>query len=105
MLSGHEVRTTAEMGWDRLTNGELLDAAEVVGFEVLVTGDKGFLYQQRLAGRRIALVVLPTIRWGIVRAHAERIARAIGRATPGSYTEVIFDPQPRWERRPKGPEV
>jgi len=102
-LSGHQVRTTAEMGWERLTNGELLDAADAVGFAVLVTGDKGFVHQQNLAGRRIALVVLPTIRWKTVREHAERIARAVGRATPGSYTEVVFDPQPRRSRRPKGP--
>ena len=27
-LEAHEVKTAAEMGWSRLTNGQLLDAAE-----------------------------------------------------------------------------
>ena len=36
-LAGHEVRTAFEMGWDTLSNGELLRAAESAGFGVLVT--------------------------------------------------------------------
>jgi len=38
-LVGHEVRTAAEEGWDRLVNGDLLKAAEEEGFEVMVTAD------------------------------------------------------------------
>lgn len=41
-LRDHTVETTAECGWDRLKNGELLDAAEEEGFEILLTADKGF---------------------------------------------------------------
>ncbi len=37
-----------------LANGELLDAAEADGFDVLVTTDTNLRYQQNLAGRRIA---------------------------------------------------
>ena len=39
-LKGHEVRTAAQQGWDRLKNGELLVAAERGGFDVLLTTDK-----------------------------------------------------------------
>jgi hypothetical protein len=40
-LTGHTVSTAAHEGWDRLQNGELLNAAEEAGFDVLLTADKG----------------------------------------------------------------
>jgi hypothetical protein len=39
-------------------DGELLDAAEAAGFEVLITTDRNLRYQQDLAGRKIAVVAL-----------------------------------------------
>ncbi len=36
-LKEHTVQTTAQRGWDKLKNGELLKAAEDAGFDVLVT--------------------------------------------------------------------
>ena len=48
------------MGWDRLSKGELLTAAEQAGFDLLLTTDKNIRYQQNLTGRKIALVVLGT---------------------------------------------
>lgn len=39
-LQGHRVRSAKAMGWDRLSNGTLLSAAEEAGFELLVTTDK-----------------------------------------------------------------
>src|SRR5437879_6140048 len=47
-------------------NGELLAIAELQGFEIFVTVDKGLEYEQNLAGRRIAVVIL--------RAKSNRIA-------------------------------
>jgi hypothetical protein len=41
-----------------LENGDLLTVAEAAGFEVLVTTDKNLRYQQNLAGRKLAVVVL-----------------------------------------------
>jgi hypothetical protein len=43
-----------ERGWDRLTNGELIEAAEAAGFELLLTTDKNLRYQQNLKARKIA---------------------------------------------------
>ena len=87
-LMGHTVSTATHEGWDRLRNGELLNAAEAAGFEVLVTTDKNMRYQQNLSGRRIALVVLSTPQWPAVRLRGEKIVAAVDGATPGSYTEV-----------------
>jgi hypothetical protein len=69
-------------------NGDLLDAAEQAGFNVVVTADKNMRYQQRLEGRRIALVVLGTLQWPIVKLHLEKIAAAVNAATAGTYIEV-----------------
>jgi hypothetical protein len=71
-----------------LSNGELLQEAEQAGFDVLVTADKNMRYQQNLAARRIALVVLGTPQWPAVQLHLDKIAAAVNAATPGSYTEV-----------------
>ncbi|SRR6266404_3568178 len=54
---GHECRTVQETGWSGKQNGELLTLAETA-FDVLVTVDTNLRYQQNLAGRKIAIVVL-----------------------------------------------
>jgi len=87
-LEGHLVKRTQDMGWDRLTNGELLEAAEESGFDLLVTTDKNIRYQQRLTGRKIAIVVLGNAQWPVLRLHVQRVVEAVSTATPGSYFEV-----------------
>ena len=87
-LLGHTVTKAKERGWDTLANGDLLDAAERAGFDVLLTADKNMRYQQNLTGRRIALVVLSTPQWPLVRLHMERISEVVNAAKPGSYSEV-----------------
>jgi hypothetical protein len=87
-LTGHKVTEARELGWDTLSNGDLLAEAERAGFDVILTADKNIRHQQNLTGRRIALVVLGTPQWPLVRLHIERIARAVNSATPGSYAEV-----------------
>jgi len=71
-----EVITCHERGWGRLANGVLLKQAEAE-FEVLVTTDKNLGYQQNLSGRRIAVFVLPTTRWPLLRPHGAEIGRAV----------------------------
>jgi len=54
---GHNCETVQERGWSGKKNGELLNLAEDK-FDVLVTLDTNLRYQQNLAGRRVAIVVL-----------------------------------------------
>jgi len=77
-----------EYGWDTVSNGELLTVAEAAGFDVLITTDKNIRYQQNLAGRKIAIVVLGKGRWRLIKPILAELAAAVNRATPGSYTEV-----------------
>jgi len=87
-LEGHSVTTAKEAGWDRLSNGLLLAAAEEAGFELLLTTDKRMRYQQNLSERKIALVVLGNSRWPVARLHVEKIVAAVNACKPGSYVEV-----------------
>jgi hypothetical protein len=45
-------------GWDTLSNGDLLKAAEEAGFEVLLTTNTNLPHQQNLKGRKLAIVIL-----------------------------------------------
>jgi hypothetical protein len=87
-VPGHTITRARQRGWDRLSNGDLLAEAERAGFEVFLTADKNIRYQQNLAGRRIAVVVLSTPQWPLVRLRIAEIAAAVNAATLGSYVEV-----------------
>ena len=87
-LSHHEVATAYEMGWSKLKNGELLNAAEANGFETLVTTDSNLRYQQNLKSRRIAVVVLSTTSWPRIRNAIAQIVLAVDCAVEHDYTEV-----------------
>jgi hypothetical protein len=86
-LEGHTVSTAFQQGWDKLKNGELLTAAEQVGFDLFMTTDKNMRYQQNLTNRKIAIVVLSRQQGPQVRRHVQRIVDAVNAATPGSFTE------------------
>jgi len=75
-------------GWDKLSNGALLNMAEEAGFDILLTTDKNIRYQQDLKGRRVAIVVLGNPQRPAVHRHMDRVIEAVNTATPGSYTEV-----------------
>jgi hypothetical protein len=87
-LKAHVVVEAIERGWERLGNGALLDAAEAAAFEILVTADKNMRYQQNLAGRKIAVVILGNAQWPVLRHHIGRVVDALNGAKPGSYIEV-----------------
>ena len=87
-LPAHSVDTLAEKGWSDKDNGELLDAAEREGYEVLVTTDQSLPYQQNLAGRRIGLVVLLSTDWREVRFRTREIGEAIAAVGSGEVIEV-----------------
>lgn len=77
---GHTIHTAQAKGWDTLSNGALLSAAESAAVDVLLTTDRRMRHQQNLSARRIALVVLTgSTKWSCVRQHTDRIAAAVCR--------------------------
>ena len=83
-LSDHTVEEARARGWDTLRNGDLLDAADAAGFDVFVTTDRNLRHQPSLSGRKVAIVVLGSGRWRLIR----KKLRDIAAAAPGSFTEV-----------------
>jgi predicted nuclease of predicted toxin-antitoxin system len=89
-LPGHEVSTAYEMGWAELQNGDLLAAAEQ-DFQALITTDKNLRYQQNLAGRRLAILVLPTTSWPRIQLHIPEVLKAVNALNPGDFVELNFE--------------
>ena len=87
-LQGHIVVEAIARGWDRLSNGALLKAAEEAGFDLLLSTDKNIQYQQNLKDRRIAIVILGNPQRPAVERCIDRVVAALNAATPGSYFEV-----------------
>lgn len=95
LLTDHTVTSARDRRWDRwdlLKNGDLLRAAEAERFDVLLTADKKMFHQQSHKTRVIALVVLSTNRWQILRQAVPAISAAIFRAKSGSYELVQLEP-------------
>jgi hypothetical protein len=88
LIGRHSVTEARARGWDRLENGDLLNAAEAAGFEVMLTTDKNIRYQQNLKKRKIAIVALGQGRWSLIKQHIPEIVEAVDSAKPGTFTEV-----------------
>ena len=88
-LSGHEIRTAYEMGWQSLQNGDLLERAQTAGIAAIITTDQNLRYQQNLTGRP-AIVVLMTTSWPVIRPAAEREVAAVARLAVDAYIEIDF---------------
>jgi hypothetical protein len=87
-LRSHEVVECRSRGWDRLESGDLLNAAEAAGFELLITADQSISEQQNLASRRIAIVALGSNHWRLIRRHLKQIVATVEKARPGSVTPI-----------------
>jgi hypothetical protein len=88
-LVPHIVATAYEMGWSQLSNGDLLDSAET-RFDAFLTTDQNLKYQQNLSTRRIAILVLPTTSWPIIKAHLPQVISTVNGLQPGDHIEIAF---------------
>jgi len=86
-LRGHAVATAYELGWSDLANGNLLHQAEAE-FDLLITTDQNLRYQQNLAGRRLAILVLPTTSWPEISRHETEVLAAVNTIQAGEYLEL-----------------
>lgn len=89
-LTGHQVATAFEKGWAGFTNGDLLRTAEAE-FDLLITTDQNLRYQQNLAGRKLAILVLPTTSWPKIWRHVQVVVDVVNQAKPGEYREIAWE--------------
>ena len=89
-LLGHQVETAYERGWAELTNGDLLAASELAGFDLMITTDQGIRYQQNLTGRTMALLVLDTNDGPRIRGSKALVVNAVSSIQRGAYVEVAI---------------
>ncbi len=87
------ISTVQERGWTGIKNGELLALAEE-HFDVLITSDQNLRHQQQLAGRRLAVVVLPSNQVPVVVRLLDEIEAVLGRIQPGALVELQVPERP-----------
>ena len=84
----HTVQTAQEMGWGQLKNGVLLNEAESQ-FDAFITTDQNLKYQQKLVGRKLAILALPTNDWSTIRSRTEEIVARLATLRPGDFVELF----------------
>ena len=76
-LTRHVVDMAFERGWSSLHNGELLDVTEQEGYDLLITTDQNWRYQQHLADRQLAIIVLLSTSWPRIQLRIDTIQAAV----------------------------
>lgn len=71
-----------------LSNGALLAAMETAGFDALISCDRNLAHQQNLDRHRIAVLVLDTNRWSVLRECGQEIRRAAAEIRSGMLVEL-----------------
>ena len=87
-LSEHSVDTASERGWSDFDNGNLLQAAEDEGYDLLITTDQNIRHQQDLANRNIAILVLLSTAWPLIQQKVDDISAAVNDMGPGELKEI-----------------
>lgn len=90
-LPSHVVDTAFERGWSAFHNGELLDVAEHEGYDLLMTTDQNLRYQQHLADRQLAIIVLLSTSWPRIQLRIDTIQAAVESIIPGGTKKLPFD--------------
>lgn len=88
LLPERNIRTVQEMNWSGLKNGELLIATEKE-FDVFITTDKSLRYQQNLAARKLAILLLPTNEVLAVKILIPAIEAALTTVQEGNFIEIL----------------
>ena len=94
-LPGHECQSARYADLGGLKNGELLAAAEAAGFDVLLTVDRGFQYEQNLMGRKIAVIVFSSksIALKDLLPHVSECLALLLTIKPGEVAKVPAKPE------------
>ncbi|MEK7486619.1 MAG: hypothetical protein AABZ60_20040 [Planctomycetota bacterium] len=87
-MTGHSIDITYEQGWSNLSNGDLIKTAKREGYQLLITTDQNLRYQQNLAERQLAIIVLLSTSWPRIRLRVKDVQATIDAITLGDYIEI-----------------
>jgi hypothetical protein len=81
----HDAQSVQWAGLKSKKNGELLKAAEIAGFDVLISVDQGLAFQQSPTGRKLSVIVVrsPSNRPEDLLPLVGAILRALENIQPG----------------------
>ena len=68
----------------------MISAPDMSALPATVTGPQELNSPSRLTGRKLALVVLGSNVWSVVRNHGLAIAAAVERSTPGNCETIVM---------------
>ena len=87
---GHDAHSAEWAGLKGKKNGELLQAAELAGYEVLLTVDQGIPHQQNLAGRKLSIITIRsrTNQLEDLLRFVDGILNALETMTPGQIVPI-----------------
>jgi predicted nuclease of predicted toxin-antitoxin system len=87
---GHDAHTAQWAGFKSKKNGELLLAAELAGYNVLLTVDQGISQQQRSADRKLSIIVVRSRTNQIedLLPFVDAILKALTSITPGQIVAI-----------------
>jgi hypothetical protein len=88
ILAAHDVRTVYQMAGQGCRT-EICSIGPQTQ-ELKFSGDQNIAFQQKLASRPIAVVVLATNRWSVIQAQPIGIGNAVANANPGVCSVVTF---------------
>ena len=90
-ISGHHVATAHYLGLEALADTDLIDAIEG-HFDVFVTCDRSIPWQNKFAGRLIAILVLraPTNKLSDLWALVPEVLRVLPFLRPGEVREIAL---------------
>lgn len=88
-LTGHAVRTVAEMGWSGIKNGQLLQRA-AAEFDCFLTVDRNLQFQQRIDALPLAVLVIQAVdnRLETLRPLMVAAQEALASIGPGEFKVI-----------------
>lgn len=89
-LASHSVDTTFERGWSDLKNSVLLESAEQDGYHLLITTDQNLRYQQNLANRQLAVLVLLSTSWPRIQLRVDEVQVTVNEWWTGSVADPLL---------------
>ena len=92
-LPDHEVIHARTLGWESHSNGTLLAAAEREQFDLVVTVDKNFRFQQATSHRKLSLITLSPVltKLSTLKPLVPKLIQVIEDLIPGSSITIESD--------------